>query len=398
MSPSSFGRHAPCAGTYALTTARASVSHPRWGTAAAAVASIAGVLLSAFSVIAKPCEVKRTDSFDAAEANASHAFGVRRSPRASYLAHALYAMATSWAFISAAVVSTRDESAEASLAVNDFSNRAVQRDVGNARKSACKTPRPCITPLTARACSSSTFSRTSLSSFGSLGSCDSLAPTRSLAASESRVSPRRCPSPRRRPWRRSRLPSLAMSRASRLACFHRELTAVATFTAFISSPRASTMASSASTSRACARSPFSRTCSLDGPDGYEPLDDAPPSRRRRVPPVSGPIGPPSAPVSLQRRSRSARSRSDLTRVHPPSPVAAHRASPRMIPRPGSTRVGRGATMRQPRSAGGSARRVRVGCACVGVEGTVRRSARRVSMPLLIGARHAPGDTGRDARK
>ena len=37
-------------------------------------------------------------------------------------------------------------------------------------------------------------------------------------------------------------------------------------------------------------------------------------------------------------------------------------------------------MRQPRSAGGSTRRVRVGCACVGVEGTVRRSARSVSMP------------------
>ena len=270
MSPSSFGRHV-AAGTYALTTARASVSHPRWGTAAAAVASIAGVLLSAFSVIAKPCEVKRTDSFDAAEANASHAFGVRRSPRASYLAHALYAMATSCAFISAAVTSTRDESTSASLAVNDFSNRVVQRAVGNALKSECKTPRPCITPLTARACSSSTFSRTSLSSFGSLGSRDSSVPTRSLAASESRVSPRRWPSsPRRCAWRRSRLCSLAMSRASRLACFHRELTAVATFTAFISSPRASTMASSASTPRACARSPFSRTCSLDGPDACEP--------------------------------------------------------------------------------------------------------------------------------
>mmetsp|Transcript_12657 Transcript_12657/g.57118 ORF Transcript_12657/g.57118 Transcript_12657/m.57118 type:complete len:347 (+) Transcript_12657:2703-3743(+) len=346
MSPSSFGRHVAVGN--ALATARARASHPRWDTAAAAVASIAGVLLSAFSVIAKPCAVKvlrdsSSSSFDASfdaqeAASASQASGVRRSPRASYLAHALYAMATSWAFISAAVVSTRDESAEASLAVNDFSNRSVQRDVGNARKSECKTPRPCITPLTARACSSSTFSRTSLSSFGSLGSCDSLAPTRSLAASESRVSPRRCPSPRRRPWRRSRLPSLAMSRASRLACFHRELTAVATFTAFISSPRASTMASSASTSRACARSPFSRTCSLDGPDGYEPLDDAPPSRRRRVPPVSGPIGPPSAPVSLRRPSRSARSRSDLTLVHPPSPVAAHRASPR-IPPPRSTRVG-----------------------------------------------------------
>ena len=54
MSPSSSGTHD---GGNNRVTARASEVHPPGGTDAAAVASIAGVLLIAFSVIAKPCAV-----------------------------------------------------------------------------------------------------------------------------------------------------------------------------------------------------------------------------------------------------------------------------------------------------------------------------------------------------